>query len=93
MATRRLSRVSVAQKTWPWRKLAIVAGLLVLAGTGALWLTVGKSGHRFVAHGVLLSFLVAADAQPSAFLSACTMPAAANAKNAPMAMPFTCSRA
>src|SRR6185437_11968927 len=32
-------------------------------------------------------------AHPIAPLRACTMPAAANEKNAPMAMPFTCSRA
>ncbi len=39
----------VARTTWPWRKLAIAAGLLVLAGTGSLWLTAGKSEPPVIA--------------------------------------------
>jgi len=39
----------VARTTWPWRKLAIAAGLLVLAGTGSLWLAAGKSEPPVIA--------------------------------------------
>jgi TolB-like protein len=39
----------VSRTTWPWRKLAIAAGLLVLAGTGSLWLTAGKSAPPVIA--------------------------------------------
>src|SRR5687767_14911614 len=44
----------------------------------------GERSRAVDGHGV---------AHPIAPLSACTMPAAANEKNAPMAIPFTCSRA
>ena len=39
----------VPRPTWPWRKLAIAAGLLVLAGIGSLWLTVGNSQPPVIA--------------------------------------------
>jgi serine/threonine protein kinase len=39
----------IARTAWPWRKLAIAAGLLLLASTGSLWLAGGKSEPPVIA--------------------------------------------